>query len=142
MNLLDLAEQYYLITFGVVIGIGLLHGAILGRGVRSRFPSFKKHARIVSSILLVLFLVNAISSLVIVDAKATFSFSKNTDYLKLSKNGKTLEAKKEKLKISRLHSEMSENHNHLMKYHAEMMEIVEKLSKFKKEMESHEGHNH
>jgi Na+/proline symporter len=30
-------------------------------------------------------LVNAISSLVIVDAKATFSFSKNTDYLKLSK---------------------------------------------------------
>ena len=37
---------------------------------------------------------------------------------------------------------MSENHNHLMKDHAEMMEIVEKLSKFKKEMESHEGHNH
>ena len=30
-------------------------------------------------------LVNAISSLVIVDAKATFNFSKNTDYLKLSK---------------------------------------------------------
>jgi len=30
-------------------------------------------------------LVNAISSLVIVDAKATFNFNKNTDYLKLSK---------------------------------------------------------
>ena len=30
-------------------------------------------------------LVNAISSLVIVDAKAIFKFSKNTDYLKLSK---------------------------------------------------------
>jgi len=30
-------------------------------------------------------LVNAISSLVIVDARATFNFSKNTDYLKLSK---------------------------------------------------------
>jgi len=30
-------------------------------------------------------LVNAMSSLVIVDAKATFNFSKNTDYLKLSK---------------------------------------------------------
>jgi len=30
-------------------------------------------------------LVNAISSLVIVDAKATFNFSKNTDYLKLSR---------------------------------------------------------
>ncbi|GIS66516.1 MAG: hypothetical protein CM1200mP5_3000 [Candidatus Pelagibacterales bacterium] len=29
-------------------------------------------------------LVNAISSLIIVDAKATFNFSKNTDYLKLS----------------------------------------------------------
>jgi len=63
LNLLDLAEQYYLITFGVVIGIGLLQGAILGRGIRSRFPSFKKHARIVSSVLLILFLVNAISSI-------------------------------------------------------------------------------
>jgi len=31
-------------------------------------------------------LVNAISSLVIVDAKATFKFSKNTDYLRLSKH--------------------------------------------------------
>ena len=30
-------------------------------------------------------LVNAISSLVIVDAKSIFNFSKNTDYLKLSK---------------------------------------------------------
>ncbi len=63
MNILDLAEQYYIITFGVVIGIGLLQGAILGRGIRSRFPSLKKHARAVSSVLLILFLANAISSI-------------------------------------------------------------------------------
>jgi len=63
LNILDLAEQYYIITFGVVLGIGLLQGAILGRGIRSRFPSMKKHARAVSGVLLVLFLVNAISSI-------------------------------------------------------------------------------
>ena len=61
MNILDLAEQNFLITFSVVIGIGLLQGAIMGRGIRSRFPSLKKHARSVSIVLLALFSINAIS---------------------------------------------------------------------------------
>ena len=62
MSILDLAEQNFLITFAIVLGIGLLHGAIMGRGVRNRFPSFKRHARIVSLSLLVLFSINAVFS--------------------------------------------------------------------------------
>ena len=62
MNIFELAEQNFLIVFGVVLGIGLLQGAIMGRGIRNRFPSLKRHARIVSSSLLVLFSINAILS--------------------------------------------------------------------------------
>ena len=64
MNILELAEQNFLITFSAVIGIGLLQGVIMGRGIRSRFPSFKRHARIVSIILLVLFSINAVSGII------------------------------------------------------------------------------
>ena len=59
MNILDLAEQNFLITFAIVLGIGLLQGAVLGRGIRNRFPSFKRHARATSLSLLALFSVNA-----------------------------------------------------------------------------------
>ena len=62
MSILDLAEQNFLITFAIVLGIGLLQGAIMGRGIRNRFPSFKRHARAVSLSLLVLFSINAILS--------------------------------------------------------------------------------
>ena len=60
MSILDLAEQNFLVTFAIVLGIGLLQGAILGRGIRNRFPSFRKHARVVSLSLLVLFSANAV----------------------------------------------------------------------------------
>jgi hypothetical protein len=60
LNVFDLAEQNFLITFAVVIGIGLLQGATLGRGIRNRFPGLKRHARIASSSLLLLFSINAI----------------------------------------------------------------------------------
>ena len=59
MDILSIAEDNYIISFGIVIGVGLIQGTILGRGIRNRFPSFKKHARIVSIILLTLFLINA-----------------------------------------------------------------------------------
>ena len=49
-----------MVTFSIVLGIGLLQGAILGRGVRNRFPSFRKHARAVSLSLLALFSANAV----------------------------------------------------------------------------------
>ena len=44
MNVFELAEQNFLITFAVILGIGLFQGVILGRGIRNRFPSLKRHA--------------------------------------------------------------------------------------------------
>jgi hypothetical protein len=59
LDLLSIAEENLVISFGVAIGIGLIHGAFLGGGIRNRFPSLKKHARAVSIVLLVLFSINA-----------------------------------------------------------------------------------
>jgi len=78
LNILELAEQNFLITFSVVIGIGLLQGAIMGRGIRSRFPSFKRHARVVSLILLTLFSINAISGILKFAEPVKVSVSKLT----------------------------------------------------------------
>jgi len=46
LNILDLAAENFLITFAVVLGIGFLQGMIMGRGIRNRFPSIKKHAQL------------------------------------------------------------------------------------------------
>ncbi len=62
MDLLELAEKNFLITFSVVILVGLLQGAIMGKGIRSRFPSLRRHARTASIILLTLFSINAVTS--------------------------------------------------------------------------------
>ena len=62
MDILSIAEENFIISFGIVIGIGLIHGAILGRGIRTRFPSLKKHTRIASLVLLTLFLINAVAN--------------------------------------------------------------------------------
>ena len=78
MNIFDLAEQNFLITFSVVLGIGLLQGAILGRGIRNRFPSLKRHAQIVSSSLLALFSINAILSVLKFADPIKFSISEFT----------------------------------------------------------------
>ena len=75
MSILDLAEQNFLVTFVIVLGIGLLQGAIMGRGIRNRFPSFKKHARVVSLSLLVLFSINAIFSVLKFADPSKFSMS-------------------------------------------------------------------
>ena len=75
MNIFDLAEQNFLITFATVLGIGLLQGAILGRGIRNRFPSLKRHAQIVSSSLLTLFSINAILSVLKFADPIKFSIS-------------------------------------------------------------------
>tara|TARA_B100001750_G_scaffold214538_1_gene197745 strand:+ start:55 stop:612 length:558 start_codon:yes stop_codon:yes gene_type:complete len=64
LSIIDLAEQNFLITFAIVIGIGLLQGAVMGRGIRRRFPSFKRHARAASLSLLALFSINAIFSVI------------------------------------------------------------------------------
>ena len=75
MNIFDLAEQNFLITFAVVIVIGLLQGAILGIGIRNRFPGLKRHARIVSSSLLLLFSANAIFGILKFAEPIKFSIS-------------------------------------------------------------------
>ena len=75
MSILDLAEQNFLVTFAIVLGIGLFQGAILGRGIRNRFPTFKKHARIVSFSLLALFSINAIFSVLKFADPTKFSMS-------------------------------------------------------------------
>jgi len=59
LDILSIAEENFIISFGITIGVGLIHGAILGRGIRTRFPSLKKHARIVSLVILSLFSINA-----------------------------------------------------------------------------------
>ena len=78
MNIFDLAEQNFLIIFAVVLGIGLLQGAILGRGIRNRFPSLKRHAQVVSSSLLVLFSINVILSVLKFADPIKFSISEFT----------------------------------------------------------------
>jgi len=75
LNVFDLAEQNFLITFAIVIGIGLLQGAILGRGIRNRFPGLKRHARIVSLSLLLLFSINAIFGILKFAEPLKFSIS-------------------------------------------------------------------
>ena len=64
MDIWELAEQNFLISFGIVLGIGLLQGSILGRGIRRRFPRLKVHAKFVSIILLVLFSINAVANVI------------------------------------------------------------------------------
>ena len=64
MDILSIAEDNFIISFGIIIGIGLIHGGILGRGIRNRFPSLKKHARIASLVLLALFSINASANII------------------------------------------------------------------------------
>ena len=59
LDILQLAEENFLITFGIVFTIGLLQGAILARGIRRKFPKIKKYAKGVSIVLLILFVINA-----------------------------------------------------------------------------------
>jgi len=64
LDLLSIAEEHFVISFGISVGIGLMHGAILARGIRNRFPSLKRHARVVSIALLTLFSINASANVI------------------------------------------------------------------------------
>ncbi len=64
MEIFSIAEENFVISFGVTIAIGLIHGAILGRGIRNRFPSIKRHARAFSIVLLTLFSINAAANVI------------------------------------------------------------------------------
>ena len=64
MDILTLAEENFVISLGVVLGVGLIQGLILGRGIRKKFPSLKIHARVVSISLLILFTINTIANII------------------------------------------------------------------------------
>ncbi|MFB5610461.1 MAG: hypothetical protein ACE5RT_01510 [Nitrosopumilaceae archaeon] len=62
MGIIELAEENFLISFAVVLTIGVFQGAILAKGIRARFPSLKRHAKAASVLLLILFSINAIAN--------------------------------------------------------------------------------
>ncbi len=64
MDIIAIAEENFFISFLLVFVVGLLQGAILGRGIRKKFPKLKIHAKAVSAILLILFSINAIFSII------------------------------------------------------------------------------
>lgn len=78
MDLFEIAQENFLISFAIIIGIGVLQGGILGRGIRKRFPSLKIHARVVSIILLILFLINASANIIKFAMPEKFSLSEFT----------------------------------------------------------------
>ena len=59
LDILQIAEENFLITFSIVFAVGFLQGAILARGIRKKFPKLKKYAKGISIILLILFAINA-----------------------------------------------------------------------------------
>jgi len=62
VDILAIAEEYFVISLSIVLFTGLLQGIILGRGIRNRFPKLKIHARLVSVCLLILFSINSLVS--------------------------------------------------------------------------------
>ena len=57
-----IAEDNYLLAMITVASVGLVQGAVMGRGIRNRFPKLREHARLVSVILLILFTIISVSS--------------------------------------------------------------------------------
>ena len=82
MDILSLAETNYVISITTILIIGLIQGAILGRGIRNRFPKLKTHARAVSTGLLVLFSINSIANIL----KFAFPNKMSLDDLTTPKN--------------------------------------------------------
>lgn len=59
-DLLRVAESYSLVTYSIVLGIGITQGLILGRAIIRRFPKLQNHTKIVSISLFIVFAINAI----------------------------------------------------------------------------------
>lgn len=60
MDIFQIAQEYFLATFGIVFGIGIIQGTVIARGIRKKFPKLKAHAKVASLILLVLLVANMI----------------------------------------------------------------------------------
>ncbi len=63
MDILGIAGENYAATLLVVLTVGFIQGGVMGRGIRNRFPGLRRHARLVSSILLILFTINSIAGI-------------------------------------------------------------------------------
>ncbi len=61
--LLQLARQFPLATYSIVIAIGVTQGLIIGEAVVERFPRMLSNARLTSILLFVLFAANAVVSI-------------------------------------------------------------------------------
>ena len=62
MSLFEIAEENFLISFAVVLSVGILQGTILGRGIRKRFPRLKRHARVVCFFIILKFYLKSFES--------------------------------------------------------------------------------
>ena len=60
--LLELAHQFSLATYSIIVAIGVIQGLILGEAIVERFPRLASHTRSASMLLFLLFAVNAIAS--------------------------------------------------------------------------------
>ncbi len=60
--LLQLARQFSLATYSIVVAIGVTQGAIIGQAVVERFPRMLSNARLTSILLFLLFAANAVVS--------------------------------------------------------------------------------
>ncbi len=59
MDILAILQEHALESALIVLGVGVLQGAVLARGVRNRFPRLKQHTRIISAIFLILLSISA-----------------------------------------------------------------------------------
>ena len=63
-------------------------------------------------------------------------------FLTLKGINKNLEVKKIKLELGRKKSEVIEQHHHFLEDYEEMKKIINRLRKFKMDVESHQEHHH
>ncbi len=78
MDILQIAQDCFLVTFSVIFGIGIVQGSIVARGIRNKFPKLKIHAKRVSVVLLILLIANMIFSTINFAEPTKVSFSEMT----------------------------------------------------------------
>ncbi len=64
MDILAIVQEHALESALIVLGAGILQGAVLARGVRNRFPRLKRHTRSVSAVFLILLSISAMVNIV------------------------------------------------------------------------------
>ena len=75
MDIFSIAEENFVVSFSIVFAVGLIQGLVFGRGIRKKFPSLKRHTRLVSISLLMLFTINAAANIIKFATPDKFVFS-------------------------------------------------------------------